>query len=164
MRALTGRVTPGVRIESRRPVSVHSRSDASGPTWPDVPPHPIDHANYRTSERLTERAGPVSDQTRWCKTLAHVPLQQLLLTGRVRLSRDCVWFSIRSPQWPPFASVSVHDDLEKNSATGVVENMYFIFSKTPESCRPQTPLYRSNSTTFANVLTSPSVHHHVHVC
>ncbi|MDM3747844.1 hypothetical protein O9431_19320, partial [Proteus mirabilis] len=28
----------------------------------------------------------------------------------------------------------------------------------------QTPLNRSKSTTFANVLTSPSVHHHVHMC
>jgi hypothetical protein len=28
----------------------------------------------------------------------------------------------------------------------------------------QSPLYRSNSTALANVLTSPSVHHHVHVC
>jgi hypothetical protein len=28
----------------------------------------------------------------------------------------------------------------------------------------QTPLYRSNFTAFANVLTPPSVHHHMHVC
>jgi hypothetical protein len=28
----------------------------------------------------------------------------------------------------------------------------------------QTYLYRLNSTSFANVLTSPSIHHHVHVC
>jgi hypothetical protein len=28
----------------------------------------------------------------------------------------------------------------------------------------QTPLYCSNTTAFANVLTSPSVNHHVHVC
>jgi hypothetical protein len=45
--------------------------------------------------------------------------------------------------------------------------------KTLESCArklggrergPQTPLYRSNSTAFINVLTPPSVHHHVYVC
>jgi hypothetical protein len=28
----------------------------------------------------------------------------------------------------------------------------------------QTPLYRSNSTVFANVLTPPSVYHNVHMC
>jgi hypothetical protein len=41
-------------------------------------------------------------------------------------------------------------------ASSAMKNRHFISSKMP--------LYRSNSTVFANVLTSPSVHHHVHVC
>jgi hypothetical protein len=57
--------------------------------------------------------------------------------------------------------------------SSAVKNRRFIFSKMSGSRARKlggrerglkTPLYRSNSTAFTNVLTSPSVHHHVHVC
>jgi hypothetical protein len=57
----------------------------------------------------------------------------LSLTGRVRSCRDHVRFSVRSPQWPSFASVSIHVDLEKNFASDVVDNRRFTSTKSVES-------------------------------
>jgi hypothetical protein len=144
---LTGRITLGIQLESskgplvtgRVRLNVTRRATMFGRTWPNVPPRPIDHAIYRPSERLTGRAGLASDRTRWCKTLARTPLQQLLLTERVRLSQDHVRFSVRSLQWPPFASVSIHDDLEKISTTSVVENMHFTSTKSAKSRQERNP-------------------------
>jgi len=56
-----------------------------------------------------------------------------------------------------FSSEKHSGDISKLS-TDAIENMYFIFSNA------QTPLYPRNSTFFANVQTTPSVHHHVQVC
>jgi hypothetical protein len=47
------------------------------------------------------------------------------------------------------------------STSGAMENRHFISPKTPET---PPPLYRSNTTAFANVPTPTSDHHLVHVC
>jgi hypothetical protein len=108
---VTGRAAPGVRSESSK-----------GPLV-----RPIDYANYRPSERLTGRAGLASDRTRRCKTLARAPLQLLLLTGRVRLSRDRVRFSV----WLEFFR-DKHSELSPPFlASGAMENRHFISKKTP---------------------------------
>jgi hypothetical protein len=75
----TGRATPGVWFESSKGPLATKRVQliVTGRI-----PRPIDLAICCPSGRLTGRAGPASDRTRRCKTLARVPLQQLLLTGR----------------------------------------------------------------------------------
>jgi hypothetical protein len=75
----TGRATPGVRFESSKgPLATgRVRSIVTGHA-----PRPTDLAICSPSRRLTGRAGPASDQTCRCETLARVSLQQLLLTGR----------------------------------------------------------------------------------
>jgi len=48
--------------------------------------------------------------------------------------------------------------------TGAIENIQLIFSKAPNCKCANTLLNPRNSTSFVNVPTPPSVHHHVYVC
>jgi hypothetical protein len=75
----TRRATPGVRFESSKGplVTGRVRSIMTGRA-----PRPIDLAICWPSRRLTGHVSPASDRTRRGETLACVPLQQLLLTGR----------------------------------------------------------------------------------
>jgi hypothetical protein len=159
---LTGRVTPGVQLES----SKGPESDF------------VDRTRHRVrsvlrlvlfSRCVTGLSGSARDRTR--RSNWPHPRRALLCHWLDAFGQTETAFG--HYQWPPFASVSIHDDLEKISATDVVKNKHFISSKTSESHAhklgrrergPKTPLYRSNSTAFANVLTPPSVHHYVYVC
>jgi hypothetical protein len=65
-------------------------------------------------------------------------------------------------------------DFTTFSTSGAMENSHFVSPKTPEPTSSllklmrgrgtQTPLYRSNSTAFANVPTPTINHHLVHMC
>jgi hypothetical protein len=129
---LTRRGTPGVRFEYRKgPESIFV--DRTCPIVTDRTRHRVRSplTFCCPSRRLTRRAGPASDQTHRWQTLVRAPLLQRW-TDRTCLSRPVTSTSASGHyQWPPFTSVSIHDDLEKFSASGVVENMHFTSTKAP---------------------------------
>jgi hypothetical protein len=139
--------------------------DVSDRNWSDAPPCPINPSCFAVPlgtwpdvpvPRVTRHAG--------ANPSPHASAAALNWPDASPTSGHC--------QWPPFTSVSIHDDLENFSASGVVENMHFTSMKAPNPASqawrrergPQTHLYCWNSTSFANVLTPPSVYHYVHVC
>jgi hypothetical protein len=109
---------------------------------------------------LTGRAGPVRRRTLRLETLASLTL--LVNTDRTRP----VTLRPRPVQRPVTSVTSVR---LRFLVSGAVENRRFISRKASRKLGrrergTQTSLYRLNSIAFANVLTSPSDHHHVHVC
>jgi hypothetical protein len=147
---------------TRRPVRVQKGSregfswpDAFDCDWPDAPSVRSTLCALLPQHVFDRTTSPMIDRTRR-STWPH-PHRALLCHWS-----DAFGHTVTASghyQWPSFAYVSIHDDLEKISASGVVENRRFTSTKSAK-----THLYRSNYTTFANVLTSPSVHRHVHVC
>jgi hypothetical protein len=101
---LTGRHSASVRSI---PVSIHTRPNASGWSWPDAPPRPIDPSRSLSLWRLTGRAGPANDRTRWCKTLVTHTWLPLPLTGRIRSTETASSSASGHPsdlRSPPFLS------------------------------------------------------------
>jgi hypothetical protein len=96
VKRVTGRATPGVWFESSK-----------GPLVTGRAPRPIDLAICSPSGRLTGRAGPASDRTCRCETLARASLQQLLLTrrvDRVKTASGSVSGHLSDLHSPPFLS------------------------------------------------------------
>jgi hypothetical protein len=88
------------------------------------------------------------------------PVACVRWTAKVHWTRQCTTASVRSLS--PFARASIWIDQMRRCPRGQHPVCFFSeehFWKITES-----HLYRSNSTSFTNVLTPPSVHRHVHVC
>jgi hypothetical protein len=158
---LIGRETPGVRLEYRKgPESIFV--DRTRPIVTDR----MHHCIRSTPRVLLSLWAP--DQTRWSHEWPDEPVAN---------PSPCA--SIAALNWPDAPAASGYFDLSVRSLPVTSVHLRFYPQWLRENLRlwhsrkytfhflergPQTHLYRSNSTFFANVLTPPSVHHHVHVC
>ena len=133
------------------------------------------HRTRATGRALSVRCSPDSCAERGAKPPAHRTLSTGLTSVRpVHFAHLChrltphwtLWTSVRCCQHQ--RPVSVSRDFSK-FPTGAIENIHLIFSKNPAELaregkrNPNLSLPR-NSTSFANVPTPPSLHHHVQVC
>jgi hypothetical protein len=110
LHATIGRDSASVRSRSRE-VPESSYRDQTLPIACDRTRRASDQlfATLCSSGCLTERAGPTSDRTRWCETLARATLQQLLLTrraGRAETASGPAFGHFSDLRSPPFLSTT----------------------------------------------------------
>jgi hypothetical protein len=185
-RSVTTGQTVAVRIRQSR---CHDRTRFT--TWPDTL-HPASDRSLESS--ISDRTRLVAhDRTRH-RVRLHLPFVLLSwVCDRMHRSHEGPDAPVHDPltrasacglNWPDTPAALGHFDhsvrslflqweTHRFSASGAVENRCFTSTKSVESHLAssrgrergtQAPLYRSNSTAFAKVLTPPSVYHHVHVC